>query len=47
MFPCSLQNFPCVPMFPKGISLIGHSLFPEVFFRAVFPVLFSFRSHVP
>ena len=48
MFPCSQQNFPCDPVFPKSISLI--LVFPVLVkyaFVPVFPVLFSFCSHVP
>ena len=50
MFPCSQQNFPCVPVFPKSISSV--SVFPiplNMLFSRVPSYIFLLfpYSHVP
>ena len=48
MFPCSQQNFPCVPLFLKAFFFdYGVPSSINTAFAAVFPALFSFCSCVP
>ena len=47
MFPCSQQNFPCIPLFPKGIIFdFGLPCFLNTTFVPLFPALFSSCSLV-